>query len=70
MSYKLSFDYCLAEKIGSSGLASDKFEALLESAGVYLKTFSDKSRDEIETLFELVKSSADLDEMEVIAESY
>ena len=70
MSYKQTFDHCLAERIGSSGLASDKFEALLESADVCLNNLSDKSRDEVEALFELAKNCADLDEMEAVAESY
>ena len=70
LSYKHNFEFCLADSIGNSGLASAKFEKLMECATESIKKLADKSHSDTQSLFGLVRTCEDLELLETIAEQY
>ncbi|HHZ75489.1 MAG TPA: glucose-6-phosphate isomerase, partial [Rhodospirillales bacterium] len=70
MSYKHNFEFCLADSIGNSGLASAKFEKLMECATESINKLADKSHSDTQSLFGLVRTCEDLETLETIAEQY
>ena len=70
LSYKHNFEFCLADSIGNSGLASAKFEKLMECATESINKLADKSHSDTQSLFGLVRTCEDLETLETIAEQY
>ena len=70
MNYKHNYDYCLADKLGDSGLDSAEFEVLMGRADECINGFSEGSHRDVQTLLDLVRTCDDLEELEPIAERY
>lgn len=70
MSYKIDFEYCLADNVGGLGLASAEFEALLLRAGECLEGLVAEARSDVQPLLDLVRTCTDLEVLEPVAERY